>query len=121
MGFLGIFINDTKAVDSGKAPDLCRDLVPGSRGASACARARRAREVGVDLEISACSIAVCILKYVNNICAVLGLNRVLKGAEFSIAWMSRFQMRFYVRCDVRYQILTYSIETLKILEIRDTT
>ena len=43
MGFLDVFIIDTLAVDSGKAPGLCRDLMPGSRGATACARARGAR------------------------------------------------------------------------------
>jgi hypothetical protein len=52
---------------------------------------------------------------------VLGLNRVLKGAKFSKAWMPRFQIRFYVRCDAMHQILSNSIETLKILEIRGTT
>ena len=39
-----------------------------------------------------------------SIYLVLGLNRVLKGAKFSTARMSRFQMRFYVRFDVRYEI-----------------
>jgi hypothetical protein len=43
MGFLDISIIATLAMDSGKP--LCRDLVPGSRGAAACARAARVRIV----------------------------------------------------------------------------
>ena len=54
---------------------------------------------------------------------MLGLDRVMKGAKFSAARMSRFQMRFYVRCDVPvgYEILSNSIESLKSMEIRGTT
>ena len=46
---------------------------------------------------------------------VLGLHRVLKGAKSSTARMSRFQMRFYVRCDDSISGVTSGTKFYRIL------